>query len=148
MMIKEGMGQQRECECGCGRSVRAGSRFVRGHNSRIDWGMITEGYNDLFGCALSTKRMLETLYGEQRNVVRMGDILGVYPYGVLKRLRLHGIEVQPPGHLRPTKMDRFMAIPEDKLDGMGDGEVATETGLAHRSVANYRCVRRKNNKTD
>ena len=110
----------------------------------ISWNMITEGYNDLYNVDLTTKEMLESLYREHRNMSVVAEILGVCPYLLRKKMKLYRIQIQPRGHLKPTKLDLFKALPEEELDGLNNKEIAEKIGLSHKTVIYYQYLRRKN----
>ena len=109
----------------------------------VHWDMLVKGYNEENGTSHSVRSMLVCLYAREKSMKRVGDILGVSTSLVHQKIHLEEIPTQPRGHLRPTRMDKLMAIPEDVLSKMSNREVAEKTGIIYGGVPRYRRLRRE-----
>ncbi len=140
----ENINSQKHCQCGCGHVIGKDSTFARGHNTKIDWDMITEGFEEIFNVSMTTKEMLENLYKKYRNLVIVGEILGVDPRKVREKIVMYELPIHPRGHLKPTKLDLFNAIPEEELSRLSNKDIAKKIGSVYGTAVNYQYFRRKN----
>ena len=112
---------------------------------RIDWEMITDGYNDKFGTEFTVREMLEKVYTKERSILRMEPVIGVEQYTIKREMVRRGITIQPKGHPRPTILDRFKLLTDQEVERHTNQEIADMIGCtASKSVAYYRYLRKNN----
>lgn len=110
----------------------------------IDWTAIRDGYNDRYGTGHTIKSMLESIYGKERSMSKMEGILVIEQSAIRRAMVLCGIVIQPRGHLRPTKLDRFKAIPDKELERLSNKEIAERIGSKPCNVIYYKYLKRRN----
>ena len=64
----------KRCECGCGKKVTLGKRFIRGHNARV----FTDEVKQKISKKLSGRVVPETVIEKRRRTVAMKGVKGVY----------------------------------------------------------------------
>ncbi len=114
--------------------------------AKIDWDMVTQGYNDNFRTPetkLTVKAMLEELYKKTRSMWRMEPILGVNQMTIRAEMIRQGIPMQPRGHLRPTKLDRFKQLTDQELKNLTNKEIADKIGCrSSASIQHYKYLKK------
>ena len=103
----------------------------------IEWKSITDGYNDKYGTDYTEKQMWADLYPKYSSQ-KIDTILGVSPLTILARIRKMNIKIEPKGQRRPTRLEKFKAIPRHHRDRLSVTEIAELIGACVGTVRYYK----------
>ena len=103
----------------------------------IEWKSITDGYNDKYGTDYTEKQMWKAEYPKHTGK-ELDKMFMVNHMTILERIRYHGITIEPKGHRRPTRLEKFQAIPQHHRDRLSVTEIAELIGACVGTVRYYK----------